>query len=419
MRWLCLAAVWAAALCLPGCAGQECDFHSQCGSQRYCYLGRCLQDCREDFDCMSGQMCSEIGQCVMAVDSGPTPDSGMPRVDSGPPGVDAGTDAGRDAGRDAGVDAGVDAGRDSGTDSGPPVGTGRYLDRCTSGGDCMSGRCVDDVGGTRMCTITCTTHRDCASEHVCASGECRHDDTGTGCSTGSPTSCVLGLCVGNATTGVGQCTRQCDSAIDCPAGFACADAGGTRVCVDIERGCGDASQCATGLCLSVQGCTAECRTAADCPRRFSFLPAYTCAIAFGSARPICVPPSDITGSDPIGSSCPITGFNDCRSDACDTSAPTGAMCTQSCTQEGGCGPALGCWPSIDDFDGDGLPDLELLCSRAGSRAIGQSCGTGRECDSGLCDTAGFCTRLCTDDALCPTGMRCDPVPGFPVSLCRR
>ncbi len=419
MRWLVLSALALIATAIAGCAGQECSFHSQCGRGRFCSIGRCLQECREDFDCMPGLACNEIGQCVTPTDSGtPREDASMPREDASMPRTDAGTpvvDAGHDAGRDSGPPP-MDAGMDAGHDSGPPVGTGRYLDRCTSGSDCASGRCVDDVGGTRMCTITCSTHRDCAGEHVCLAGECRHDDTGAGCSTASPTSCVLGLCVGNATTGTGHCTRQCDSAADCPAGFACADAGGTRVCVDIEHGCASAAQCATGLCLSVQGCTAECRTAADCPRRFDFLPPYTCAIAFGSARPICVPPEDIVGADPIGASCRSDSsglFVLCRSGACDDSAPTGPMCTQACTEEGGCGPGLGCFPLVDGGS------ITLACSRAGSRAIGATCSSGRECDSGLCDTAGFCTRLCTDDGLCPTGMRCDPVPGFGLSICRR
>jgi hypothetical protein len=419
MRWLAVCALAVVAL---GCAGNECDFHSHCGSLRYCERGRCYQDCRQDFDCMSGEVCDELGRCVPPYDAGPEDDAGPSDagtrrdagVDAGP--RDSGVDGGVDAGpRDSGVDSGPrDSGVDTGVDSGPPVGTGRYLDRCSADAGCMSGRCVDDVGGTRMCTITCATHRDCASEHVCASGVCRHDDTGTTCSTSSPTACVLGLCVGNSTTGVGECTRECNTAADCPSGFACGDAGGTRVCVDIEHGCSGASQCATGLCLSIGGCTAECRTAADCPRRFDFLPQYTCQIAAGSTNAICVPPADILGSDPIGASCPFGPVaNSCRSGGCDDAAPLGPMCTQSCTQEGGCGPGLGCWPSID---GAGVT---LFCSRAGTRPIGGPCGTGRECDSGLCDTAGYCTRLCTDDGLCPTGMRCDPVPGYPISICRR
>lgn len=415
MRWLALLVCAFGAL---GCAGQECDFHSQCGDLHYCERGRCEQDCRASFDCADGQQCNALGQCVAPFDAGP-PQGDAGHDDGGlPPIRDAGFDASRpiDAGRDAGRDAGPDAGRDSGRiDAGTPMGTGRYLDRCASAADCASGRCVDDVGGSRMCTIACVTHRDCASEHACANGSCVPDDTGASCSTSSPASCALGLCVGNASTGTGHCTRECANASDCPAGFGCGDAGGTRVCVEIERGCTAANQCVTGLCLPIQGCTVECRTPADCPRRFGFLPPYACAVAFGSTNPICVPPEDIVGPDPAGAACRIDASLNvlCRSGACDEGAPAGPMCTQACTEEGGCGPGLGCWPSVEDGG------ILLYCTRAGSRALGAACTSGRECDSGLCDATGFCTRLCTDDGLCPTGMRCDPVPGYGISMCRR
>ncbi len=404
-RLVVLAALAALASATAGCAGQECDFNSQCGPRRYCERGRCRQECQEDFDCDPGQVCSAIGQCVVPTDGGP------PGVDSGPPpGVDSGPPPRIDSGPPSGVDAGPPR-----LDSGPPTGTGRYLDRCTRDTDCATGRCVDDVGGTRACTIACSTHRDCASEHVCRDGLCQYDDTGTGCSLTSPERCGLGLCIGNSSTGVGHCTRQCDSALDCPAGYACTDAGTTRVCVDIERPCSDSSQCATGLCIPSVGCTSSCRSAADCPRRFPDSPAYTCGVASGGSGNVCLPPADVVGPDPIGASCRFDGiYSLCRSGGCDDAAPTGPMCTQACTQEGGCGPGLGCSPTAVGGS------IWLLCSRAGTRAIGQPCSTGRECDSGLCDATGaFCTRLCTDDGLCPTGTRCVPVPGFSLSLCRR
>ncbi|MFK7992216.1 MAG: hypothetical protein AB8I08_39720, partial [Sandaracinaceae bacterium] len=189
-----------ASLLLTGCAGQECDFNSQCGSSSYCLRGRCRQDCRMDFDCEDGEMCSVIGMCVPAMDGGPPPpDAG--RIDAGA--MDGG-----------GVDGGPPPTPDSGpppVDGGPPPtpdagGSGRYLDRCTDGGDCESGRCVDDVGGTRMCTIPCTVHRDCASEHVCGlGGVCVPDDTGTACTRAAD--CTLNLCAGNPAAGMGQCSR--------------------------------------------------------------------------------------------------------------------------------------------------------------------------------------------------------------------
>ncbi len=397
------------------CAGSECRFHSQCERLHYCESGLCLQDCQRDFDCGAGMHCTEIGQCAsgtadggatdgaVSVDGGPIPTDGLLVLDGGPVGSDGGP-----MGTDGGP-MGADGGP-LGTDGGP-AGTGRYLDRCTRDADCASGRCVDDVGGTRMCTRACASDGACADEHVCASSVCVHDDTGAPCSTTTPATCAKGLCVGPS-GGTGACTKTCANASDCPAGYACTSVGGMFVCVDIEKPCAAAADCATGLCIPGLGCTSTCRNATDCPGRFSFLPPYTCAVAHGSSSAICNPPSDILGDDAAGAICPAVGTNECRSDACDTSAPITPMCTQACTAESGCGPGLGCFPEIDGTD------LYLLCSRAGTGALGHACTTGRECDSGLCDaTASVCTRLCMD-ALCPTGWSCEPVPGFGISICR-
>ncbi|MFK7990016.1 MAG: hypothetical protein AB8I08_28615, partial [Sandaracinaceae bacterium] len=216
--------------------------------------------------------------------------------------------------------------------------------------------------------------------------------------------------------------RPCANAGDCPGGFACADAGGAFVCVDVERPCSAAADCPTGLCLSGGlGCTTACRNVADCPGRLPIVEPYTCAPLPGGGPPVCLPPSDILGSDPIGTACAVTGATVCRSGACDIAARTGPMCTQSCTQEGGCGPGLGCFPSPEDLDGNGTPETIVpICSRGGTRPVGAACANGGQCDSGMCDSDGlYCTRLCTDDALCPSDMACRPVPGFSVSVCRR
>ena len=416
---LAAALLWGTvyALMVAGCAGNECNFNSQCGRSMYCNAGSCRQDCRADRDCAGDLLCSDIGQCVVGTDSGMSmDDGGVPPMDSGTPPVDSGQPVDSDT---PPVDSGTPP-VDSGTppvDSGTPPGTGHYLDRCTIDPDCASGPCVADVGGARLCSRTCTVHSQCANEHVCAGGRCVHDDTGVGCAVSTPVSCALGLCLGPA-GGSGTCTRDCSSATDCPSGFACTrpSPGDPKVCVDIEKPCTvGGTECATGLCLSAQGCTASCDSAADCPNRATSLgvPPYTCNVAFGSSGPICVPPSDILGPDAIGASCPLSGSSTCRSGLCDTGAPTGPMCTQICDPMGGCAPSLGCFPLANGAS------FVLVCSRAGNRAIGDSCSSGRDCDSGLCDdTSGRCTRIC-EDGICPTSWRCErvAVSGAPA-ICR-
>jgi len=405
-----------------GCAGTECNFSSQCDRMHYCFDGTCYQDCQRDFDCPGTDQCSSTGECVPegTIDSGTPPsDSGVPPSDTGTPPTDTGTppiDTGTPP-MDTGTPP-TDTGTppiDTGTppmDTGTTPGTGRYLDRCNVGGDCASTLCVDDIGSSRMCSRACTLDSDCASEHVCGlAGVCMPDDTGTPCSTATPASCSTGLCIGPAGS-TGSCTKACSGAATCPAGYACTDIGGTHVCVDIEKSCGVATDCATGLCIPGLGCTAECRGVVDCPGRLPGLPPYTCEVARGATVPICNPPFDIAGDDPIGSICPVVGPVQCRSGACNTSAPVAPMCTQSCTIVGGCGPGLGCRPEIEG------PDLFLVCARAGNGALGAGCSTAAECASALCDaTANVCTRFCAD-ALCPTGWTCTPVPGFSIALCR-
>ena len=350
------------------------------------------------------------GLDAAAGDAGAGNDSA--RADAWAPGIDAAT--GTDA---SGIDAssGIDA--YSGIDAFIPVGAGAYIDRCIVATDCASGLCEADRGGTHFCSRSCATDLECAHEHVCAAvgsrRVCLPDDTGAPCSTGAPERCTLGLCLG--TPGGGQCTRPCASAAECPAGFACTTAGGsaTPICVDIERSCTAAADCATGNCIPGIGCTSVCRSPSDCPRRLAGLPAYACDTSLGTTQTLCIPPADILGDSPIGASCPAIGTNLCRSGACDDSAPLGPMCTQACTAQGGCAPGLGCFPIVD------TGGVTLACSRAGARDLTQTCTTGRDCGSGLCDaTGGFCTRLCLD-GLCPTSYRCEPIAGFGIALCRR
>src|SRR5690606_12995511 len=123
--------------------------------------------------------------------------------------------------------------------------------------------------------------------------------------------------------------------------------------------------CPTGLSLPTSGCTALCTSAADCPARLGALglPPYTCGAPSIGDPAVCIPPADIQGPDPVGAACGATATISCRSGACNTAAVPSAMCTQACSEAGGCGPGLGCTPEIEGAT------LTLICARAGSTAL--------------------------------------------------
>lgn len=348
-----------------------------------------------------------------------------------------GNDSGVDAGEDTSMtidsspgdssslmDSGSasDSDSDSGSATDSTVGTKAYLTKCASDGECASGHCT--ASGPRFCTKACTAHADCANGQICGGGLCALDDTGqTGCNLASGSPCQQ-YCYGSSSAAAARhCTHDCASGADCPAGYACSAVGsGKKVCVDIERSCATAGDCPSGLgyCgASGVGCTAKCESAADCPLRLVGLPAYTCEDK-GLGFKVCVAPSDVLGADPIGTSCPATGTNTCRSDGCDTSLSP-PQCVERCSVRGGCPVGWGCFPSEDP----GPPaTASLVCTRAtGGGWLGDSCTKASDCATGLCQSPGYCTRLCVD-GLCPDGMSCSaPLltadDGTPIKLCTK
>jgi len=356
-------------------------------------------------------------------DGGPRVDAAMdafvaPGVDAFRPGVDAFV-----PGNDAYVAPGVDAYVPPVDAYVPPTdafhaGTGAYFDPCTSGANCASGSCTRDRGTASFCTHSCTSDADCAWGHLCQNNGgprvCVPDDIGAPCSTTTPATCAVGACLGSPSGA--HCTHFCTSAADCAAGYACSHLAGDTVnfvCINIEQTCLHGADCPGGYCTTF-GCSAPCRSPSDCPARIAGLPAYACNTSLGSADPICIPPSDVMGGDPIGAICPATGTNTCRSGACDTDT-TPPMCTDACTEHGGCAAGLGCTPTANGTD------IILVCERAGTLGLGAVCAHGSECASGLCDgsgAVGHCTRLCDDGRGCPTGFSCQTLPGFAISLCR-
>jgi hypothetical protein len=380
-------------LATVGCAKAECSFNSDCAAGT-CVDGTCVRQCFAPVDCPSERPLCESGVCKAST----VGDSSIDTASDTNTTIDSGTPTDSITTTDTTVV----------TETG---GTKGYLTKCSGDAECASGKCKT------FCTKTCTKHGDCAHGQLCSGGVCQLDDTGNGgcdLATGAP---CLEFCYGSATAK--HCTHSCASSSECPAGYACSPvAAGKKVCVEIERSCTDANQCASGLgfCGGV-GCTAQCDTASDCPLRLIGLPPYTCEL--NSGKKVCITPTDVLGSDPIGTSCPATGTNKCRSGACDpgTSPPS---CVQRCTTIGGCPPSYGCFPLEDP----GPPATALLvCSPAGSLWLGDTCARGRECITGICQAPGYCTRLCVD-GLCPDGMSCKPSPltaddGTPIKLCTK
>ncbi len=407
-----------ALLASTGCVSVQCQLNSDCPERSSCVANQCISHCGNDRDCLPPTpFCSVNGVCVAtmadagidvrmesgtdAADSPPPIDHQVPPVDNYVPPVDNYVPP---------VDNYVPP-----VDNYVPPILRAYLDACGSDADCTSGMCATDA--PRFCTRSCSVHSDCGNGQVCAAGRCALDDTGmTGCNPATAAPCHL-YCYGAATSA--HCTRDCSSPADCPSGYACSPVSGRHVCVKIEIPCAGPTQCPSGLGFcgaGMVGCTANCTTAADCPLRLPIpgFGAYTCEVRSGQS--VCIPPADVLGSDPIGAVCAATGTVYCRSGACDD-ATVPSTCNQNCTPNGGCGPGYGCYPEPTGAD------IYFVCHAAGRAWVNEACARSADCYTGLCDTSGYCSRLC-NDGLCPTGMHCldtglASVDGTRVMLCRR
>lgn len=92
---------------------------------------------------------------------------------------------------------------------------------------------------------------------------------------------------------------------------------------------------------------------------------------------------------PFGQQCEdgqcVSSSTDCTTD-CDGDAPV------ACEQDKDCGSTRVC--------------REATC-QPGPLAYGDSCSDARECSSGLCSEAGYCTTTCEKDDECPQAAQCD------------
>ena len=210
-------------------------------------------DCRNDFDCASGQAClTPIGQCVAG--TGARLDGGVRDLRAPPADVDLATPVDEDMARL------------------PP---GAYGDVCHLDTDCATNICSRNPFATADHECTGDCNAGCRVGDFCAGGlTCAQSDIGKSCNlAGGGQDCRGGACLGGGNAAP-FCTRVCQSAVECPAGYSCSSVqGGARVClnVDVTPPCANDADCWYGtLCDNAGGhqrCLANCRAAtdADCP----------------------------------------------------------------------------------------------------------------------------------------------------------
>jgi hypothetical protein len=419
------------------CAGQPaCEKNSDCAGGT-CVDGDCVVECEDSvLDCPIGYLCGATGRCEYG-GGGATGQGGAGQggatTTSGP-------------GGSGGSSTTTTTSSSSSSGSGG-AGLGNELDLCFTTADCMGSLSCQPMtkNGIDRCTRTCTSSSQCMSGTRCIDtgmgSYCLGDDIGRSC-TGGP-DCNYACITGNS-----YCTAQCTSGSDCPNGYGCMPIGNpaTDVCVRVEALCDSVntadciaqSACDLSPSLILGSCTIACNSAADCPQRATGLNPWTC-------DGLCRRPADVYGGLPGGSQptewhcdtnqSPVVLCNDAQHidftqfaipnpptvecfSQLTTPRPTGDSCLNSCRYQGGCTYGYTC-VGVGSFQSG---QRAGLCLPNGFKEPGQTCVTNPECAFGYC-VAGVCSRDCSQDGVCPSGLSCvsggnEPVEGMPFRRCQ-
>lgn len=285
---------------------------------------------------------------------------------------------------------------------------------CGEDDDCDSGFC----SGRGYCATPCNNNRECGQGRWCNVNLCE-DLVGTGGECSVSDQCVSGAC------SVGARCLECDEHADC------VDNNGERdgycslnVCQPLKNdgiGCTIAAECSSGIC-DVQ-CTA-CTANSDCDAGNN---EYCKVVTLGqnSCRPriadggACAPNDecragltcdqgfcrDTCSSDGQCESGEFCGGGACRPKleigvACGTANEdnrcASGVCDVSCVACRANGD--GC--SSSQYCDIGVPVIatDNTCRARGT--LGQSCGVGSPCISGLNCNEGVCRRACSSDSQC-------------------
>jgi Concanavalin A-like lectin/glucanases superfamily len=329
------------------------------------------------------------------------------------PDLDAAPDGQADTGEDASEDAG-----DGGNDGGLALGAG-----CSTGPECATGLCIDNVCCATRCQGVCVACNVAGAEGRCSpvaagedpAGECAMDPVATCGQDGTcdgagacgryrvgtqcqPASCVNGIetpastcdatgacasqparaCPGGGSCQAGSCSTACADNRACQTGFFC-EAGLCRPQYAAGQACTDNAQCTTGYCVDRVCCGTPCTE--QC---------FGCNLVGFEGTCKAVP----AGQDPFDD-CAADASNVCGNDGvCNGSGqcrkPSGASCgTSSCAAgiekpAGSCNGAGTCTPAMERDCG------AYVC---GAATCMTSCGTEAHCAPGFTCSGNTCVAL--------------------------
>ena len=274
---------------------------------------------------------------------------------------------------------------------------------------CINGGDSDDPYG--WCAELCSEESGCPVEETCnAFGLCEPQGTlraGESC-LDDRFSCGVGLICAFAGTRAAECSRLCESDIECPLDSYCFDLPGRDDGICRERGevtsgqfCGDDPGACPGLCtggyLSFDPggyCLEQCTGADECPE------GSRCDDV-GDYGTYCLP----NGTAEQGESCVLDPFACAAEHFCVDYGSTTAFCAAECATDAECAPGTWCTAGVGSDNETGI------CYPGGSLDAGDECEIGGyECEEGsycAIETSPRCFTPCTDPPhSCPADHEC-------------
>jgi len=228
--------------------------------------------------------------------------------------------------------------------------------------------------------------------------------------------CSGGFCATFESGRKSHCLRACEVHDDCPVGYSCGSWTAGKACFPNEQHCAPSHAKAppSGLCASDNGCHNQLFCLASSQDAFCTVGCTGFCGDFGQCRQVGAIDTGGIGLCLRGLSKdpgqPCRAPPECKTMICAPSITGGGRCSARCVDDKSCAAGFKC--------DRGKPFS--FCVKPGGLAVGWPCGSGFDCQSGLCVVASgpfsrVCSKSCKTTTDCPTGTGCTPTTGG--SLC--